>query len=339
MTNIQLTKFINYLKGQSYAIIGPKLEAGRLLFREIEAPQEMVLNGKLTFYPPKKYFLPEKEVLFEYKKNHLLESSVKSQKQAVFGLTPLDLKGVLLYYQVFEKDVGFQKRLENTIVIGQSLMPCDSKSFCFWEDDYEEDVLEHLRFDIYFGLENLRESGRKFQKSQIARKIKVFTGSGAGQRILSEFGYRNYEHVDYAGPIQEQGPNKRMLRIKQALKKNNPKIWQELGQVCLACGKCALVCPMCFCFDIQDKPGLKSGEGQRIREWAACFYDEFSQVGGGHRFLDTTAKRIHFWYEHKFVRMPEEFGFMGCTGCGRCTQVCPVGINIQKNLKDIVNLR
>lgn len=322
MTNFQLTKFIRFLQSQAYLIIGPKKVGERFLFQKIENPGDLLTTGELPFYPPKKYFFPDKEVLFTYKKNKLTENLPAATKQALFGLTPPDLKGVLLFHQVFEKDIYFNSRLKNTLIIGQSPLPCDSKNFCFWQDDFEEDTLEHLKFDIFLGK----------QKTG----FKVYTGSEEGQKILDDFGFKNYSPVDYVGPEKEQGPDKHMLEIKKALKKFEPRFWEKLGRICLGCGRCSLVCPMCFCFDILDEPDLASGQGRRLRCWTTCFYDEFSQVAGSHRFLDSVAKRLYFWYEHKFIRLPEEFGISGCSGCGRCLTVCPVGINIQKNLKEIL---
>lgn len=345
MTPFQFQKFIQYLQKQNHQIIGPKRTGDKLLFTEINEPKNLVLTGELCFYPPKKYFLPEKESLFNYKKSRLTEilpnikplvpGLPKFSKQAIFGLTPYDLKGILLYHQVFEKDIYFQERIKNTLIIGQSPMPCDSKDFCFWEDDFEEDLLEHLKFDLYLGVTDSHGLKTDSQGLRLKR-FKVYTGSEAGQKVLDKFGYKNYEHIDYVGPLKEQGLDQRTYELKEAVKNSNPEFWQELGKICLACGKCALVCPMCFCFDITDKPSFNSSEGRRVREWTTCFYEEFSQISGGHQFLDKVAKRIHFWYEHKFVRLPTEFGFTGCTGCGRCIQVCPVGINIQSNLERIV---
>lgn len=80
---------------------------------------------------------------------------------------------------------------------------------------------------------------------------------------------------------------------------------------------------------------LKKNEGQRKQCWTSCFYQEFSEIAGGYKFLDNTAKRIYNWYYHKFVRIPEEYSFSGCVGCGRCIKVCPAGINIREELEKI----
>jgi sulfhydrogenase subunit beta (sulfur reductase) len=128
-----------------------------------------------------------------------------------------------------------------------------------------------------------------------------------------------------------------MLKYRDALKKIYKKeIWEDdLGARCIECGKCAIICPTCFCFDIKDQPNLVDGSGARKRAWSACFYNDFSEIAGGYKFLKTTAERIHFWYYHKFVRIPDQFQIMGCVGCGRCAKVCPVNINIFKVLASL----
>ena len=241
---------------------------------------------------------------------------------ACVGMNVLDLKAFTLYEQVFSRDPFYQKRRRNILFVGYSGgLPADYKKFKVFSHNYEEDVLEHLVFDIFL----IRtRSGR----------LKFYSGSVRGQSVLENSGVKNYEHIEFAGPIREEGPDKKMLALKEKVEKSfKHKIWDELDKICLACGKCSIACPTCFCYDIEDK--VDPANSSRERKWGNCFYNDFSRVAGGHLELDTVRKKIHFWYEHKFVRIPREYSLPGCVSCGRCVKACPVGIDIFKNIEKI----
>ena len=126
--------------------------------------------------------------------------------------------------------------------------------------------------------------------------------------------------------------NEKMKKVKEKMEKEyKEEIWQKLGERCIECGKCTAICPTCFCFRLDD-----NSKKIRCRTLDSCFFHDFSQIGGGFKSLDTTAKRIYFWYYHKFVRIPEQYNLAGCVECGRCTEVCPVKIDLEKVLEEIL---
>lgn len=308
---------------KEHKVFGPKKFDERRLFAKISNPEEILLDGFLTEYPPKNIVLPPREVLLKYKDSKYAENETKSEKIAVLGITPVDLKSLVLYDHVFEKDVYYQNRKERTLIVGQSLVSADENTeYKRFEELYEEQVLEHLRFDIF--LERKKDS------------FNVFSGSSKGKDILEEIHITDFEHVEFAGPIKEEGKDSEMVILMERLKKKYPsELFKELGERCLECGKCAIVCPTCFCYRKDDCPSLASGRGKIVRCMDTCFYHDFSEIAGGFKFLDNTEKRIYNWYEHKFVRIPSEFSLPGCVKCGRCTKTCPVGIDINENIEKI----
>ena len=331
MDKTNLVKFIDFLKKKQWQVFGTVRRHGVLAVEELDKSEELVLEPGVPFYSFKRFFVPEYEKLFEYDGAELTQRVYPEERRALFGLNLLDLRSILLYDQVFEKDSYYQARRKNLLVVGHSAVPDVAQNI--FEQTFEEDVLEHLSFDIFIASIGLPDA-------EEGRLYKIFTGSVQGQRILEDFGFKDFTHIQFSGPVKEGKLDERMLKIQDKLKNHHEQqIWDELGKRCIECGKCTIVCPTCFCFRIDDKASLETDTGGRERCWDSCYYQEFSEVAGGHKFLNSTAQRIHFWYYHKFARIPEEFNFMGCVGCRRCAVVCPVGIDIAEVLKSIEGLQ
>ena len=119
--------------------------------------------------------------------------------------------------------------------------------------------------------------------------------------------------------------------------RNDPAVWDELAGLCLGCGICTYVCPLCYCFFIEDRVSLDEKECSRCRTWDACTLPHFAQISGGFNFHKTIKERYYNWYYHKFVRAYKEYGKSQCVACGRCQKYCPAKIDIEKYLIRIVD--
>jgi sulfhydrogenase subunit beta (sulfur reductase) len=106
--------------------------------------------------------------------------------------------------------------------------------------------------------------------------------------------------------------------------------WTEVAERCLSCGNCTLVCPTCFCCDVDDTSGL-GGELRRERRWASCFDLGHSYLHGG-PVRSSTASRYRQWATHKLSTWWDQFGTSGCVGCGRCITWCPAGIDLTEEV-------
>ena len=321
MNQKELNKFLSQL-AESFFLFAPQREDDILKIKEVENIEDIVWSTEMPINSWKDIFLPPEERLFEKVKNNLIESKTDYPPLAGVGAHILDLKALTLLDQVFGPDSYYQKRRKRIILIGYSAdLSADYKKHKVFSHNFEEDILEHLAFDVFI---------LKLKNGQ----LKIYSGSESGQNILEKFGVSNYQNIEFAGPIAEKGPDKRMLLLKDRVDKSfNKKIWDELDKICLACGKCSIVCPTCFCFDFNDSANPESAS--RCRRWGNCFYNDFSRVAGGHKELDTVKQKIYFWYTHKFVRIPHEYNLPGCVSCNRCSKVCPVGIKINEVIKSI----
>jgi len=312
MDSITYNKFIDWLLLR-FDIYGPKQIEGIVRFGKIKFRQDIEYDSK-PFYPLRKLFLPNKEELYSYRDKKYQCPNQKKRKRIILGIPLFDLEALTYYSLIFSHDSYFQAKLRNSIICGISPIP-DENSFY---QEFEDKILHHLKFDLYF---DQNKDG----------SYRLFSGSEEGQKILEGFGEKNYIHIEFEGPPQKADYTTYLQKIAKKIQASYGSLfWKKLGDKCLACGKCTLVCPMCYCYDLQT-----TASSQLFREWGNCFYSEFSEVTGNHKFLKNRAERIYNWYDHKFVRMPREYGFVGCVQCGRCIEVCPVGINIKKNLDKI----
>jgi sulfhydrogenase subunit beta (sulfur reductase) len=113
------------------------------------------------------------------------------------------------------------------------------------------------------------------------------------------------------------------------------ELWDELGEKCLGCGNCSMVCPTCYCYDVADQVELGSRAGTRARSWDSCLFSTHALVAGGENFRKTRASRIKFRFYHKQREFVAEYGRPSCVGCGRCTTACPANIEIVEVLKTL----
>jgi ferredoxin len=107
--------------------------------------------------------------------------------------------------------------------------------------------------------------------------------------------------------------------------------WEDVAKRCLSCGNCTLVCPTCFCWDVEDHVNLLGTETSRDRIWDSCFNPGYSSQAGGNT-RPTIKSRYRQWLSHKFSTWRQQFGTLGCVGCGRCVTWCPVGIDTREEV-------
>ena len=113
--------------------------------------------------------------------------------------------------------------------------------------------------------------------------------------------------------------------------------WDDVALRCLSCANCTLVCPTCFCTNIEDTSDLSGDVAERWLRWDSCFHLDFSYLHGG-SVRQTTRSRYRQWLTHKLGTWHEQFGSSGCVGCGRCIAWCPVGIDLTLEIKALTLL-
>lgn len=269
---------------------------------------------------PKGYLLPPKEKLFSYsfKRKKIIDSPKLKKKLLLFGLDLIDIEAVDQLDEIMTKpkeDYFYLRKRKNTIIIGVAE---HSISVPIAAGDL---ILEKINENEYRAI-SLTENGEKIVKNKFFKKEK------------------NPEILTYP---EEKNGLRGLVKDSELLaeavawswSKNHP-IWDRLEKICLGCGICAYVCPLCYCFSAEDELELDGSAGHRCRYWDACTLNNFSKIAGGKNFRPSLKNRYYNWFYHKFVRAYKEYGKSQCVGCGRCQKYCPAEIDIEKVLLEII---
>ncbi len=294
------------------------------VFDRMSDPHEVAWEYLRTIVPPKKYVTPPRECLLKYTEQEGYEEPEMEfpEKKILFGVHPCDIHGLqimdLVYDGAYDDPYYFSRR-KDLAVIGLSCVP-DDKCFC---RSMDTDSVEK-GFDLF--LSTLEES------------YLVAVGSGLGDQMIQHAGNLleeataadRKEYLDLRNERRDQFEiqmDTSDLPYILDLEKESG-VWDEIGDQCLCCGSCSMICPTCTCFNMYDRQNENGQSGERLREWDSCLFKNYTRVAGGETFRDSRADRVKNRYLHKQRHFVEEFGRPSCVGCGRCIDACPAGINV-----------
>ncbi len=250
----------------------------------------------------------------------------ETPKYAFIGVRACDLHAIQVQDRVFlsngYQDPDYQARREQAFIIAVNCGQAGATCFCTSlgtgpavTTGFDLALTELLTPDRhYFVLEVGTERGAELL-AEVPHKVASAQECEAKARLM-------------AGVATQMGRTLNTDGIKELLYRNldHPR-WDDVAERCLTCGNCTLVCPTCFCTTVEDSTDLTGQQAERWRKTDTCFSVEFSHIYSGS--VRTSAKaRYRQWLTHKLATWLDQFGVLGCVGCGRCITWCPVGIDI-----------
>lgn len=328
-----LEKFILNLRNSGEVHIPVKNGEKSFAFRRMNDDSDiskMKMDYRRTILPLKKYFYHPTETMFEFSKNGFVqpEESLKIH-DIIFGVHACDVHGIEILDMVFSgkyRDEYYFARKENISLIGISCIPDE---FCFCASmgtDYID-----KGFDLFL--------------TEITNAYMVRVGTSKGDDMINSskelFQEITKKDVnDYKNQTILRKRNfKKSLDIRDLPEimdlEYKSKLWDELGDKCLSCGTCSMVCPTCYCYRIFDEVNLDLESGRRRRQWDCCLFRDHALVAGGSNFRKTRPDRFKHRWLHKQQSFAGDFGRPSCVGCGRCIEFCPAKIDIAQELNKI----
>lgn len=352
-------QLFSVLTGLGYKIIGPTIEDEAIVYSHIRSADDLPIGwtdrqeaGRYRLQQSndhalfgyvvgpnswKKFLFPAREKLWQGKKTkngfRIEKQTPRYEAFAFLGVRSCELQAIAIQDKVFIGgplvDSGYQLRRENVLLIAVNCTQPGGTCFCVSMNTGPKAV---QGFDLAL-TEVINEREHYF----IAH-----TGTPKGDEILSKISHQPWEEGQKKKEEQLIAQAKTRIGrtmdntgIKELLYQNaeHPQ-WAKVADRCLSCANCTMVCPTCFCSNVEDVADLAGEHVDRWRSWDSCFTLEFSYIHGGH-VRRSTKGRYRQWMTHKLASWYDQFGTSGCVGCGRCITWCPVGIDITEEVKTI----
>ncbi len=333
--------FASFIERQAeeVSVVAPVARAaGEFSYGEVQDASSLEEEEYIpTLSSPKKYLLPPQEALFRFSspadsavhEGEELEytADVEQKRRILLAVRPCDIAAIHRMDQVFsdtEPDPHYLARRRAAIIIGlDCLEPCDELAFCAAVGTSDADegfdlLLTDLGEDwlVRVGTDQGAELLEECQEIRDATEQDLQRLKDVVQAKEKVF-RKCQERLDFPGED-----------IPEVLEgSEDSPVWDEYGDRCLGCGRCNLVCPTCFCFDVEDTVSLDLKEGERTRRWDGCTLLEFAAVAGGENFRRERSDRLRHMFLHKGKYGPERYGDLYCIGCGRCARTCLAGID------------
>jgi len=349
---VALNAILSRLREKGYETIGPRVKNDTLIYAPIEGVDDLprgyiseqeAAYFRLTYTGHSRYFdaipgaqswkqflfPPRTEIFALRKANNRWEASTpetKTPAYAFIGVRACELAAIQIQDKAFLRsdfnDPIYRARRERVFILTVDCMYPAGTCFC-----------------VSMGTGPRAKDGFDLSLTELEDVFLLTIGSEVARNLLEEIPFELASAFLLRNA--EQGLERAASQMGRKLDISNlPDLilnnldhphWQEVGSRCLSCTNCTQVCPTCFCWDATDEMSLDGKETHRERVWDSCFNPGYSYQAGGNT-RPTIRSRYRQWLSHKLGTWKQQYGTLGCVGCGRCITWCPAEIDLTKEI-------
>jgi sulfhydrogenase subunit beta (sulfur reductase) len=350
---------LDVLKSQGYQVIGPTVRDGAIVYDELESAADLPVgwtdeqgagtyrlkrraDGALFGYAVgphswKRFLHPPVLRLWRARRDgsgfEVIPEKIDAPRLAFVGVRSCELHAISIQDRVLlhgaYADPVYASRRKNLFLVAVHCAQAGGSCFC-----------------ASMGTGPKAVSGYDLALTEVVKKNRhvfvVEVGTTRGAAALRETPHAAAAEEDVAAAeavtaktAGQMGRKLNTNRLPELLRRNfeHPR-WDDAAARCMTCGNCTLVCPTCFCTNVEEVTDLTGEHAERWRRWDSCFTMDFSFIyGGSVRY--TPMSRYRQWVTHKLAAWVDQFGVSGCVGCGRCITWCPVGLDITEEVRAI----
>ncbi|MEQ9640562.1 MAG: 4Fe-4S dicluster domain-containing protein [Alphaproteobacteria bacterium] len=361
LTPDALQHILSALRARGYALVGPTIRDGAIVYDDIEATSDLpcgwtdeqnpasyrlVKRSDCAYFgyavgPQswKQFLHPPRQLLWQATRSGdevEIEASPPVDKPFAFiGVRACELNAIAIQDRVLRVgshiDPHYAKRRAGNFIVAVNCGTAGGTCFCVSmqtgpaaRDGFDIALTEIVGHGEHRLLAEAGSEAGREMLAQVPSRAATDDDLTAGDAVLSETAAAMGREMAADG-------------VRELLLGNldHPR-WDDVAARCLACGNCTMVCPTCFCTSTEDASDLAGVQTSRTRRWDSCFTLDFSYLHGG-SVRSGTSSRYRQWMTHKLATWHDQFGTSGCVGCGRCITWCPVGIDITEEVRAIAD--
>lgn len=291
---------------------------------------------------PKGFFFPPSESVGQYGREGAAPATVATQPRVLVGVRACELRARRYLDKVLMEgtfpDPSYARRREATTIISSDCADCAAPCFCTSvggqpfaadEDDYDAN-LSPVDGGWVIDVKTDRGAAWLDGASRSDATPDQVSCRDARRREMTDRLVR--QNADFNVAASDEAP--------PALPQEDDPAWREFSADCVECGACTNICPTCHCFYLYDHI-LPSGDSpdaaekfERVRAWDSCLLSTYHRMAGGPGIKMTPRPRLSSRLAnrvlHKFAYSPEQYGMLGCVGCGRCVDGCLGEIDVRQ---------